>query len=230
MNDGQDEAQEAMPEPAQEERVLGEGNMLRPGAGAGVARAETAGPVPAAGPGEVRQRRGEGRRVTLGRQRGGGYSIWMGSRHIQSFCAEWEDVTRFQLPEGIEQQVRINIEVMGEARMLRPEYSGEQPVMVDAEDPPLRDRQLRRAVQQHEARLENASPSMQNIPRQRLVEMFTELPPHNQEIIAGQIEANHREVHGVALHSTAHPNEFQSLLGDLRESVRHTLEILERLG
>ena len=70
-------------------------------------------------------RRGEGRRVTLARRRDGGYSIWQMSRHIQSFCAEWEEVTNFQLPNGIEQQVRICVVPIGDAREIRPEYSGE---------------------------------------------------------------------------------------------------------
>ncbi len=94
--------------------------------------------------GDSARRRGEGRRVTLAKGMDG-YSIWMMNRHVQSFCNEWEIVTNFQLPEGIEQQVRIHVEAVGEARPLRPEYQSnrEQPVAVPEimEEPP-RDREL----------------------------------------------------------------------------------------
>ena len=131
--------------------------------------------------GEIRQRRGQGRRVTLARQRSGGYAIWMRDRHVQSFCGEWEDITRFQLPEGIEQQVRIHIEPMGEARMLRPEYSGESDDRVEAAQP--------------DDGVELRSIAHPNNPlvTNDLLGMFNALPPHNQAIIADQIRANYEE-------------------------------------
>lgn len=134
--------------------------------------------------GETRQRRGEGRRVTLGRQRSGGYAIWMRDRHVQSFCGEWEDITRFQLPEGIEQQVRIHIEPMGEARMLRPEYSGEQDDRVEAAVDPGDGVELRSIAHP------NNPPMFQD---RDLLSMFNALPVRNQEIIARQIRANYNE-------------------------------------
>lgn len=162
--------EEAAPEPAQE----GYG-VLRAGA-----QVEVAGPLQIrgqdAGPGEVTQRRGEGRRVNLRRESGGGYSIWMGSQCIQTFCGQWEDITRFQLPEGIQQQVRIIIQSMGEAREWdQAETRGEN--AVDVAD---------------EVALQNIAHARPD--RQALVRMFEALPAHNQEIIAGQIEANYANV------------------------------------
>lgn len=145
------------------------------GAQVGGSRAETSGPTD-----EVRQRRGVGRRVTLARQRTGSYSIWMRDHLVQSFCGEWEDITRFQLPEGIEQQVRINIEVMGEARMLRPEYS-ERGSDVAHPDDGVELRSI-------------AHPNNPPIVRDDLLSMFNSLPAHNQEIIARQIRENYAEM------------------------------------
>lgn len=180
------------------------------------------------------RRRGEGRRVTLARQHGGGYNIWMMNRHIQGFCADFEDITNFQLPDGIEQQVRIHVEAAGEARPIRPEYSGRDEVReVRAEEPV-------------EARMENRSSSFQNVPRNELLRMFTELPSHNQEIIAGQIVANHQDVHGAALQSIAHPQRGEVnygmgpepahpmdgvvnfLVGEI-EQMQSTLDMIQRL-
>lgn len=64
----------------------------------------------------TRQRRGVGRRVNLIRTEDGTYEVRMGHRMIQGFCEEFEDITRFQLPYGIQQQVRINVEPVGRAR------------------------------------------------------------------------------------------------------------------
>lgn len=132
------------------------------------------------------RRRGQGRRVTLAHPRQGGYSIWMQSRHIQGFCAEWEDVTNFQLPDGFEQQVRIHVEAVGEAREIRPEYSGEQ---------------VERALERRPAPDPNEARLNQLRERRRqpwdgadLVQMFYELPEHQREIIAGQIWANYQQV------------------------------------
>jgi hypothetical protein len=130
--------------------------------------------------GEIRQRRGEGRRVTLVRQRSGGYSIWMRDHHVQSFCGEWEDITRFQLPEGIEQQVRIHIQPMGEARMLRPEYSGNSDERVEAAEDGV---ELRSIAHPDNPRMLQDDAN--------LISMFNALPAHNQEIIAGQIRENY---------------------------------------
>ena len=168
MNTPTDDAQEGDMAEADGPRML-----------VGGARAETAGPTD-----EVRQHRGVGRRVTLGRQRSGGYQIWMGRRHVQSFCGEWEDITRFQLPEGIEQQVRINIEVLGEARMLRPEYSGDDDARIDVEHP---DDGVELRLSEHPN-----NPRMLQDDRE-LISMFNALPPNNQEIIARQIRENYEE-------------------------------------
>jgi len=153
-------------------------------------------------------RRGTGRRVTLARQRNGGYSIWMMDRHIQSFCAEWEDITNFQLPNGIEQQIRIRIEVMGEAREIRPAYSGEaqgEDVAEVAED-------TTEVAREEPRRADND-----------LIDMYRELPLHNREIIAGQIRENHRAVHGEALHNIAHPNRLVS--GELSQESIDQMEV-----
>lgn len=66
-------------------------------------------------------RRGQGRRIRLVRDRDGQYIIFAGSRRVQSFCSEWEDITRFQMPMGIEQQVRIVVQELGPAREMRDE-------------------------------------------------------------------------------------------------------------
>ena len=95
-------------------------------------RVEASQEIPVAGnasiqvdpPGEIEQRRGEGRRVNLIRNHNGEYAIYLRNRCVQSFCGEWEDITRFQLPEGIQQQIRINIEVLGQAREYEPQNDG----------------------------------------------------------------------------------------------------------
>lgn len=222
MNEGDESrAEVAMdaPEPIEE--------MPQIAGGAGVAAQHSVEAAPR------RRSRGQGRRATLVRNGGGGYSIWMMSRHIQSFCNEWEDVTNFQLPEGIEQQVFINVDVAGEARPVRPEYSGQDQSAPDAPEVAREEvlgNQLRRAVARHDDReREDQGPRINN----DLIRMFQELPEHNQEIIAHQIRANHVESHGAALRSIAHPGNpsmFADVLGELRASVRHTLEVLERLG
>lgn len=74
---------------------------------------------------DIPQSRGHGRRVTLVRSRDGQYQIWRLTRLIQTFCSDWEDVTRFQLPEGIEQQIRIHIQVVGEAQIAREQVSAQ---------------------------------------------------------------------------------------------------------
>lgn len=58
----------------------------------------------------VRARRSELRRVN------GQYELWMGNQLIQSFCSQFENITRYAIPEGTSQQVRVNIEPLGEVR------------------------------------------------------------------------------------------------------------------
>jgi hypothetical protein len=62
------------------------------------------------------------RRVEL-RRTNGQYEIYMGDRCVQTFCPEFENVVRYSLPEGSRQQVRINIEPLGEIRELATEES-----------------------------------------------------------------------------------------------------------
>lgn len=80
-------------------------------------------------------RRGQGRRIRLVRDRDGQYIIFAGSRRVQSFCSEWEDITRFQMPMGIEQQVRIVVQELGPAREMRPEPDQEEPRLARNEPP-----------------------------------------------------------------------------------------------
>jgi hypothetical protein len=47
----------------------------------------------------------------------------MGDMHLQSFCPQFESVTRYAIPEGSSQQVRINIEPLGEVREMATEES-----------------------------------------------------------------------------------------------------------
>ena len=144
----------------------------------GGARAATQAEVP----GEVRHRRGEGRRINLRRSTDGSYSLWMGGRLIQSFCSEWEDVTRFQLPEGIQQQCRVSVHALGEAREWDgEELRGDQPDRVQAERPD--DGVELRSI---------AHPN--NFATDDLIGMFNALPRHNQSLIARQIRANYAEV------------------------------------
>ena len=157
--------------------------MLIGGAAAGGARAATQAEVP----GEVRHRRGEGRRVNLRRESSGGYSIWMGGQCIQTFCAQWEDVTRFQLPEGIQQQVRVHVQPLGEAR----EWNQEE----------LRDRDEDRVqAERPDDGVELRSIAHPNNPMPQeditddLIGMFNALPRHNQSLIARQIRANYAEI------------------------------------
>jgi hypothetical protein len=65
------------------------------------------------------------RRVEL-RRTNGQYEIYMGDRCVQTFCGEFENVVRYALPEGSRQQVRINIEPLGEIRELATEESRER--------------------------------------------------------------------------------------------------------
>lgn len=147
----------------------------------GGARAETQREVP----GEVRHRRGEGRRINLRRSSDGSYSLWMGGRLIQSFCSEWEDVTRFQLPEGIQQQVRVNVHSLGEAREWDGNESrGEDRVQEVREDDGV---ELRSIAHPN-------NPMPQEDITDDLIGMFNALPRHNQSLIARQIRANYAEV------------------------------------
>jgi hypothetical protein len=63
----------------------------------------------------VRARRCELRRVN------GQYELHMRDQHMQSFCSQFEDITRYALPEGCSQQVRINIYPVGAVRELATE-------------------------------------------------------------------------------------------------------------
>ena len=65
------------------------------------------------------------RRVEL-RRTNGQYEIYMGDRCIQTFCPQFEDVVRYSLPEASRQQVRINIEPLGEIREMATEESRER--------------------------------------------------------------------------------------------------------
>jgi len=66
---------------------------------------------------------GRGARVTL-RRFNGEYQLLRGNTVIQSFCSDFERITQFSLPDGIQQQVRISISPVGPARE------------IPAEDPP----------------------------------------------------------------------------------------------
>ena len=135
-----------------------------------------------AGEASPSRRRGQGRRVALARQRDGQYGIWMGGRHVQSFCNEWEDITNFQLPEGFEQQIRINCEVLGEAREITSERDQSAPPEADL------------------GRMRDPWDGAD------LIQMFNELPAGSRELIARQIHANHQEMtQGVPLRAQAHP-------------------------
>jgi hypothetical protein len=50
----------------------------------------------------------------------------MRDRCIQTFCPQFEDVVRYALPEGSSQQVRINIEPLGEIREMATEDARER--------------------------------------------------------------------------------------------------------
>jgi hypothetical protein len=187
MNDGQDEAQaevaQESPDRAQEgDMAETDGpRMLVGNAAAGGARLATR----AEEPGEIRQRRGEGRRINLRRSTDGSYSLWMGGRLIQSFCSEWEDVTRFQLPEGIQQQVRVNVQSLGEAR----EWDGRE---VSGQDRVEEVRPDDGVALRSIAHPNN--PMAREDITDDLIGMFNALPRHNQSVIAGQIRANYAEV------------------------------------
>lgn len=148
-----------------------------------VAMAETQAPMGAMA-GEIRFRAGEGRRVRLVRDEGGGYAIFMGDRCIQSFCREWEDVTRYPLPTGIEQQVQIIINPLGEAREAR-------------EVAQSREERIRQLQEAHPSAILRPHPETVHPADHELIRMFNELPPHNREIIAGQIRANWANTHSI---------------------------------
>lgn len=183
-------------------------------AGAGIAQAH-------GGENVAGRRRGQGRRVALVRQRDGGYGIWMGGRLVQSFCNEWEDITNFQLPEGFEQQIRVNCQIVGEAREVTSERDQSAPPQPETMRDPW----------------DGAD----------LVGLFSELPVGAREQIARMITDAHRQVHGVALQSIAHPrpetaqdrlaerglmpprNEQLSVVGQLREALHEVLRVVDRL-
>ena len=58
------------------------------------------------------------RRVILRRNQDGAYEIFARGRLIQTFCTEFEDITRWAMELNSEQQVRILIEPMGNRRQL----------------------------------------------------------------------------------------------------------------
>jgi hypothetical protein len=104
---------------------------------------------------------------------------------IQSFCSEWEDVTRFQLPEGIQQQVRVNVHSLGEAREWdEREIRGDDRVQEVREDDGV---ELRSIAHPN-------NPMAREAITDDLIGMFNALPRHNQSLIARQIRANYAEV------------------------------------
>ena len=159
-------------------------------------------------------RRGEGRRVALARQRGGSYGIWLGGRHVQGFCNEWEDITNFQLPEGFEQQIRIRIEMLGDVRELTSERDQERPPEPDQMRDPW----------------DGAD----------LIRLFNELPGGHREVIAREIHERHQAHHGVALRAQAHPTNWgdqatgEQIAGELQQHIRSravqdTMQRVERM-
>lgn len=102
-NEAREDAPDSQPEPQ------------RPTAGAGVSLGGT--PADATTREPVRARRCELRRTH------GQYQLYMGDMNIQTFCSQFEDITRYAIPEGCSQQVRINIEPLGEVRELATQES-----------------------------------------------------------------------------------------------------------
>jgi len=74
--------------------------------------AQAGGPF-AAGAEEVRTMESRPRRVILRRDDTGSYCIFMGSRMVQGFCNEFEDITGFAMGANTQQQVRIFIDPIG---------------------------------------------------------------------------------------------------------------------
>ena len=92
---------------------------------------------PAAEPSEAEDRTMESRprRVVLRRDENGSYCIFMGSRMIQGFCSEFEDVTGYSIGMNRQQQVRICIEPIGRQIHARYPEREDVPQMVRHRDP-----------------------------------------------------------------------------------------------
>lgn len=136
-----------------------------------------------------------GRRVRLVRDAGGGYEIFMGSRRLAGFCAEWEDATRYHLPMSYEQQVRILVEPLGRAMpSTRIDENAPQDENVE------RDARLAEIAAQLEERgMRVEAVGRTSVPGRThyapsIIEMWNELPVTSRTFLAGQIEANYREM------------------------------------
>ena len=161
-----------------------------------VAATQTEGSAPMPG---ARMTSVRARRVDL-RRTNGQYEIYMGDRCIQTFCPQFEDVVRYALPEGSRQQVRINIEPLGEIRELATEDS--------------RDR-MREFAQQSQDRVQGLLRASMDPPQQPFREVgldedqVADLSPESLERllvetrprIGARVEAGP----GVALESIEHP-------------------------
>jgi hypothetical protein len=140
----------------------------------------------------------------------------MGGRLIQSFCSEWEDVTRFQLPEGIQQQVRVNVHSLGEAREWdgnEARDSNDERVDIAVDDGV----ELRSVAHPH-------NPMPLDLTGD-LVGMYNALPANNQEIIAAQIRANYTEYSnfGVGQRAQEHLNELRAAVEEHREQLERPI-------
>ncbi len=130
----------------------------------GGAREATAADAFPAGAGPAR-----GRRVSIVRTNGQ-YEIHMGQRVIQSFCSEFEAITRYALPEGCLQQCCINIEPLGQIREMVTEETRDRMATFAEEG---RDRMERTRTRIEEVQAAGQAPSLSE---ESLEEMEIELP------------------------------------------------------
>ena len=84
---------------------------------------------------------GRPRRVMLRRNGNGAYEILIGRRILQSFCSEFENITRWVMPSNTQLPVRIEIIPSGEAQAATyPDREEDQPLLrasvAEEDDPP----------------------------------------------------------------------------------------------
>lgn len=78
---------------------------------------------------------GRPRRVMLRRNAGGAYEILIGRRILQSFCSEFENITRWVMPSNTQLPVRIEIIPSGEAQAAT--YPDREPAISRDRDQPI---------------------------------------------------------------------------------------------
>ncbi len=148
---------------------------------------------------------GRPRRVMLRRNENGAYEILIGRRIIQSFCSEFENITRWVMPSNTQLPVRIEIIPSGEAQAAT--YSDREPEISRDRDQPIL--------------------------RARLAAEEEEEPDGPEAIPRGaQVRISQSEDEGVALFSMAHPGNPRITMtwqDEAREQLVRDIELRQNM-